>query len=313
MKIFLSYTRTKDLFQKVSAFRERLEAEIGIRVPGSKVFQDKEHIQEGDHFPEVLTTELAKSDILLVLVSPAWLQSEWCRREFALFTDAGANTNRVHRILPVLWVDTPDMHNESHDSVARTLASINYADWRNLRYKSWAASQKEIGRLADRAVSLVQAYGQSWQADSPAPAAATGKTTPQPAPPESIYSDIVVSVTTERVIISGTTYALRNITSVKMTDNPAAEEGFPLVLIVVGTLGVFVSFGVFAHDVGSGFIWLVISGGVIAMGIFSRSFKPSYNVTIATSSGEIRALTSKNKDYIAKIVDAINEAVVRYR
>lgn len=178
MKIFVSYTRNKDNFQKVSAFRERLEAEIGIRVPGSKVFQDKQHIQEGDHFPEVLTTELAKSDLLLVLVSPAWLQSEWCRREFALFTNAGANTKRMHRILPVLWVDTPDMHAQSSDSVARTLASINHADWRDLRFRSWGdtASQREIGRLADRAVSLVRASGQSWQADSPAPnASPTGE------------------------------------------------------------------------------------------------------------------------------------------
>ena len=156
MKVFLSYTRNKDQFLKVSAFRKRLEAEIGIRVPGSQVFQDKHHFQEGDHFPEVLASELRQSDVLLVLLSPAWLQSEWCRREFALFTDDSANTNRLHQILPVLWVDTPEMTAGSVDPVARVLASINYADWRDLRYGSWddPANQMQVGKLAERAVSL---------------------------------------------------------------------------------------------------------------------------------------------------------------
>jgi hypothetical protein len=156
MKVFLSYTRNKDQFFKVSAFRERLEAEIGIRAPGSQVFQDKHAIQEGDHFPEVLASELRQSDVLLVLVSPAWLQSKWCRHEFALFTDNGVNTSRLHQVLPVLWVDTPEVSMGSADPVARALASINYADWRDLRYGSWddPANQKQVGKLAERAVSL---------------------------------------------------------------------------------------------------------------------------------------------------------------
>jgi len=156
MKVFLSYTRNKDIFQKVSAFREHLEVELAMRSPGSIVFQDTSHIQQGDNFPHLLADELTKSDVLLVLLSPAWLGSDWCRREYALFTQDGLNSDRLQRILPVLWVETPQLVVSSSDAIARTLASINYADWRELRYVSWedTTNQKAIGKLAERALAL---------------------------------------------------------------------------------------------------------------------------------------------------------------
>lgn len=159
MNIFLSYIRIKDQFQKVSSFRERFEQEVKMRLPGSRVFQDTQDVPDGQHFPEVLAAELRRADVLLALVSPAWLESVWCRREFSLFTDDATDIGRLHRILPVLWVDTPDMHSRSLDLVARTMANINYSDWRDLRYESWddPKNQRQLGKLAESAAALVQA------------------------------------------------------------------------------------------------------------------------------------------------------------
>jgi hypothetical protein len=157
VNIFLSYTRKKDQFLSVSSFRERLEVEVEMRSPGSRVFQDKQHLLEGFHFPEVIFAELMRADVLLALVSPAWLRSEWCRREFSVFTADAADSTRLHRILPVLWVDTPEMNSNSSDIVARTLANINYADWRELRYESWEnpMNQRQVGKLAEAAIALL--------------------------------------------------------------------------------------------------------------------------------------------------------------
>lgn len=159
MNIFLSYTRNKDQFQKVTSFRARFAQAVEMRLPGSRVFQDTQHMLDGQHFPEVLATELRRADVLLALVSPAWLQSDWCRQEFSLFTDDATDSARLHKILPVLWVDTPDMHARSLDLVARTMASINYSDWRDLRYESWDDSnnQRQLGKLAESAAALVHA------------------------------------------------------------------------------------------------------------------------------------------------------------
>jgi hypothetical protein len=126
---------------------------------------------------------------------------------------------------------------------------------------------------------------------------------------EVIYSDNNVSVTTSRIMIRGTTYALRNITSVKMTITPA-RQGCAVALIVAGVICAATALGS-----KSGAAPALALGGLIAgvgiLGFFSS--KPEYHVTIASSSGEVRALSAKNEAYIKKVVDAVNEAIVRYR
>lgn len=130
---------------------------------------------------------------------------------------------------------------------------------------------------------------------------------------ESVYSDGNVNVTTTRVMISGTTYALRNITSVKMAMTPA-KQGCAIVLLIVGILAVLVAFGAFSNSVGSGIIALLFAGAIVAGAIiWLRSCKPSYHVAVASASGEAHALTSKDKSYIEKIVASINDAIVRYQ
>jgi len=158
MRVFLSYTRLKDQFNKVSEFCERLQQELELRDPGSQVFQDKKNLQEGQHFPEVLEAAISEADVFLALVSPAWLLSEWCRQEFGLFTSQATDSSRLHRIVPVLWVETPEMRSNSLDLIARTIAPINYSDWRDLRYERWEepAVQRLVGRLAESVLALAR-------------------------------------------------------------------------------------------------------------------------------------------------------------
>lgn len=127
---------------------------------------------------------------------------------------------------------------------------------------------------------------------------------------EVIYSDNTVSVSTSRIVISGTTYALRNITSVKMTFAPA-KTGCAVALIVLGAL---ILVGGLAQG-GQTIIGAVFGGAIVGgLGfLWLRSCKADYFVTIASSSGEVRALTSKDKAYVEKIVGAINDAIIRYR
>lgn len=156
MNVFLSYTRLKDQFSKVSQFRERLENEMQLREPGSQVFQDTNNLGDGQHFPEELEVAIRAADVFLALVSPAYLKSEWCRREFHLFTSNVTDSSQLHRIVPVLWVKTPEMQSSSPDNMAWTLSTINHSDWRDLRYESWdqPQNQRVIGKLAENIVNL---------------------------------------------------------------------------------------------------------------------------------------------------------------
>lgn len=125
---------------------------------------------------------------------------------------------------------------------------------------------------------------------------------------EIIYSDSRASVSTSRVVIDAKTYALRNITSVKMSVTPA-KRGCAVVLLIFGIIcaliGLATKDGIVAAVIG-----LVVGGlGLLWM----MSVKEQYHVTIASSSAESHALTSTDRPYIQKIVDAVNEAIVRYR
>lgn len=127
---------------------------------------------------------------------------------------------------------------------------------------------------------------------------------------ETIYSDNNVSVTTARIIIGGTTYALRNIASVKMAMTPSEFKGCAGVSIVFGIIMLVIGIGMLTQ--GETF-WLWLLGLVVSSGgwVWLKNCKAQYHVAISSASGETHALTSKDQDYITKVVSAINEAIVK--
>jgi hypothetical protein len=145
----------------------------------------------------------------------------------------------------------------------------------------------------------------------------------RPAPPvlpaqpkeTTIYSDEVVVVTSSRVIIGGTTYALRNITSVRMA-LISPQVGGPILLLLLGVFILFLTvipipFHESNYSPVAGF---VLGGGMIAASIFWMSIgKPRYYVGLSSTAGEIHALTSKKKDYIERVVFSINEAIAKHQ
>lgn len=155
MKIFLSYTRKKDEFNVVSDFQRHLVNELKLYVPNATLFQDKNEIGAGDDFSEVITEELDAADVLLILVSNAWLLSDWGRREFELFTKKERDSGREPRVLPVLWVSTPELKNPD-DAIAKELDKIQYEDWRDLRHENWQNPniRMQVAKLAERVVAI---------------------------------------------------------------------------------------------------------------------------------------------------------------
>ena len=129
-----------------------------------------------------------------------------------------------------------------------------------------------------------------------APQQQTPPILPVPAPPpipqnrnpqeETHNSDAYVSVTTTRVMIRGTTYALRNITSVRMAFTPP-KTGCVIILLVFGILALVVAFVGLSQDIGSGIVGIIIAGAIIGGAIlWLRSLKTDYHVAISSASGE---------------------------
>ncbi|MBP8952467.1 MAG: hypothetical protein KBI47_08760 [Armatimonadetes bacterium] len=130
------------------------------------------------------------------------------------------------------------------------------------------------------------------------------------------YESDGISVTSTLVtLMGGKTYATANITSVsteKVTP-PPRSVGCQIILIIIGALGVLGAFGVMGGDVGSGFGALVVSGGVLAGGIFwlkaTKTPQPTYVLKIASASGEAEGMRSSDRQLIADVSSAIMKAI----
>ena len=105
-----------------------------------------------------------------------------------------------------------------------------------------------------------------------------------------------VQVTNARFIVSGQTYAMTGITSVKNAkQNPSRTLPIILGLIGLGLLGAAPFAGILAIG--------------IAVAIFVMS-KSKHTVVLHTSGGQVEALSSTDTDHIVRIIAALNDAII---
>jgi hypothetical protein len=125
------------------------------------------------------------------------------------------------------------------------------------------------------------------------------------------YSDADVKITNARAVLTDKTYSISNITSVVAGQKPG--NGMPGCAVMV--VGVLIAAGVFEFRdpmVGSNLLLELISALVITTGFWLLlTVKPVYVVKIGSASGEKDALVSADRQYIQRVVAAINEAIIK--
>ena len=88
--VFMSYARADDQHESgyISRLREWLVSEFRFQTGENLfVFQDTEHIDIGERWKEVLENNLDQTTLLLVILTPSYLNSEACRAELKRFLD----------------------------------------------------------------------------------------------------------------------------------------------------------------------------------------------------------------------------------
>lgn len=108
------------------------------------------------------------------------------------------------------------------------------------------------------------------------------------------YDD--VKVTNARFISGNQTYAMSNVTSVKAFEETPKRFGGIVVLLI----GLVIA----ASSLVPG---LVIAA---AAAFYLYQQKTMYHVMLATAGGETSALKTNQKEYLSKVVSALNEAIV---
>lgn len=112
------------------------------------------------------------------------------------------------------------------------------------------------------------------------------------------YQDTSVIVTQSRFVTQSKTYAMRNISSVHVFEIEKSRV-LPILMILFGLPFIF------SKDI----FWIgliLISLGLLI--IFS--IKNEFAVRISTNAGEVNSIVSKNREFIQKIVNALNEAII---
>ena len=115
---------------------------------------------------------------------------------------------------------------------------------------------------------------------------------------KTFYKDNNVTVTQSRYIADSKTYAMRNISSVSIY---TVEASYKLEIFLL-LVGVIMLIGESTRILGG--LLAVVSVVLIVMK------KSEYAVRISTNAGEANSLTSKDKEYIEKIVNALNDAII---
>lgn len=106
-----------------------------------------------------------------------------------------------------------------------------------------------------------------------------------------------VSVSNVRFIANGQTYAMSGLTAVKTFRKDPPRK----IMLAIAAIGVI--------ELLSG--WMIFGSITLASIVIAWFLKkPEFSVILSSASGENRALTSKDGEFISRVVGALNNAIV---
>lgn len=124
-----------------------------------------------------------------------------------------------------------------------------------------------------------------------------------------IFAAQGVQVTSARFVVGMKTYPIAAITSVAPLFFPPQTSG-PVAAILFCSMGLLVSWGIYAIDGTWGATFAAIFAAGIVGGVFAyRAKKPGYGVLITTSGMNVQALTTWDGAFSQHVIGALNQAV----
>lgn len=157
---FWSYARQDDYLSqgKLSNLRSLLMFELQQLYGRGEIrlFQDASTIPHGAAWEDEVRDALAQSTFFIAIVTPNFVQSEWCCREISLFLEREKELHRLYpdldsrsRILPVHYIDVADVE-PADPAVLDLLSRLQWFDFRRLRHRDFESEQvrEAISELA---------------------------------------------------------------------------------------------------------------------------------------------------------------------
>jgi hypothetical protein len=151
---FWSYTSSDNTSSqgKISKLRtalsDELQQQIG-RDPKVSIFEDSAEIAPGREWENRIRLAIENSSFLIPIITPGFLQSEWCCQEVNLFRHREKQLGRSDLIFPIHYVDTDYVTGENpayckDAEVLRFLRTRQWVNFRPLRKKSLESEDVEL-------------------------------------------------------------------------------------------------------------------------------------------------------------------------
>lgn len=164
-KGFFSYARVDNDNGVLSSWRDSIGVEVRQQL-GSEchIYQDIKDIEVGQPFSREIENALNEADFMIVIITPSYLNSDYCRKELQHYLDTEKQSERQDTIIPIYFRDSGLTKNEKKpditkkDELAKELNKRQLYDWRQLRLDEFKSAkvQKAFNHLGERIVEIVQ-------------------------------------------------------------------------------------------------------------------------------------------------------------
>ncbi|HEY1795951.1 MAG TPA: toll/interleukin-1 receptor domain-containing protein [Stellaceae bacterium] len=104
--------------RQVEPLAAELENIVTARLVNARlgVWRDATHLLTGRRWNDEIESRLRSSDILIVLFSPGWINSDYCRKEYTVFEEVEAGHGSGELVVPILVrpIDDQEEHLDEH-------------------------------------------------------------------------------------------------------------------------------------------------------------------------------------------------------
>ncbi|MER7418015.1 TIR domain-containing protein [Micromonospora peucetia] len=124
-----------------------------------ELFVDSSAIAWGTKWRDVINDALARTAFFIPVITPLYLRSRECRREFVEFSAKANSIGANELVMPILYSETPAVADEhTDDDIAVTVRATQRADWRQLRLAEEHSERyrTEVHALAKRLVEVME-------------------------------------------------------------------------------------------------------------------------------------------------------------
>jgi hypothetical protein len=87
----------------VEAFSSELEKRVDAKLVNAKfeIWRDNEKLRAGDYWDECIETAIISVHVFIILLTPKWISSDYCRNEFETFRKAESARNSGRYVIPI--------------------------------------------------------------------------------------------------------------------------------------------------------------------------------------------------------------------